>query len=215
MQPPTPTNSQIIMDGKEVQFTSYNIEGNNYFKLRDIGAAFDFGVNWCGLSNTIVIDTSIVYTTETPTTQPPANESSGKPPVTTTLTEESVYNAIMAMQADYPHGMSWGVGDCHRSILFGFASCGCSGFADLLSDAAFGELPGVYHFNFNNIRVGDIVSYNDHDVIVLKISESSIVVAEGNLDSRISWGRTIPIITVSTGYIVTRWPGAEGIPIWE
>jgi len=61
---PTPTNSKIIMDGKEVQFTAYNIEGNNYFKLRDIGAAFDFGVDWDGMNNTIVIDTSKGYTPE-------------------------------------------------------------------------------------------------------------------------------------------------------
>ena len=61
---PTPTNSKIIMDGKEVQFTAYNIEGNNYFKLRDIGAAFDFGVDWDGANNTIVINTSKGYTPE-------------------------------------------------------------------------------------------------------------------------------------------------------
>ncbi|MCL1905883.1 MAG: stalk domain-containing protein, partial [Clostridiales bacterium] len=61
---PTPTNSKIIMDGKEIQFTAYNIEGNNYFKLRDIGAAFDFGVDWDVANNTIVIDTSKDYTPE-------------------------------------------------------------------------------------------------------------------------------------------------------
>jgi len=61
---PTPTVSKIYLDGKEVQFTAYNIDGNNYFKLRDIGAAFDFGVTWDGAKNTIVIDTSIGYTPE-------------------------------------------------------------------------------------------------------------------------------------------------------
>ena len=212
----TPTNSQIIMDGKEVQFTSYNIEGNNYFKLRDIGAAFDFGVNWHGESNTIYVDTTISYTPETPTTQPPTTQPpTTQPPVTTTLTEESVYNAMMAMQADYPHGMTWTNSNCYRSILFGGNGCGCYAFANLLSDAAFGDLPGVYHYNFNNIRVGDEVSYGPHTVIVLEVSGSSIVVAEGNYDSRIYWGRTIPISTVSDGFILTRWPGSDGTPIWE
>ena len=42
----SPTSSRIYMDGKEVQFTAYNIGGNNYFKLRDISEAFDFGVEW-------------------------------------------------------------------------------------------------------------------------------------------------------------------------
>ena len=59
---PTPTSSRIYLDGSEVQFTAYNIEDNNYFKLRDVGAAFDFGVDWDGANNTIVIDTSKGYT---------------------------------------------------------------------------------------------------------------------------------------------------------
>jgi hypothetical protein len=56
--------STIILDGRKVPFTAYNIGGNNYFKLRDIGAAFDFGVDWDGAQNTIVIDTSKGYTPE-------------------------------------------------------------------------------------------------------------------------------------------------------
>jgi hypothetical protein len=61
---PTLTSSKIYLDGKEVALTAYNIEGNNYFKLRDIGQAFDFGVDWDGAANTIVIDTSKGYTPE-------------------------------------------------------------------------------------------------------------------------------------------------------
>ena len=59
---PTPTSSKIYLDGKVVQFTAYTIEGNNYFKLRDIGETFDFEVDWDGSRNTIVIDTSKGYT---------------------------------------------------------------------------------------------------------------------------------------------------------
>jgi len=58
----TPTTSRIYLDGKEVSFTAYNIEGNNYFKLRDIGAVFDFGVDWDGARSTIVMDTGKGYT---------------------------------------------------------------------------------------------------------------------------------------------------------
>ena len=67
---PAPTTSKIIKDGVEVQFTAYLIDGNNYFKLRDIGAAFDFGVDWDGAKNTIVIDTGKGYTPEQPTAPP-------------------------------------------------------------------------------------------------------------------------------------------------
>lgn len=57
----SPTTSKILVDGKETPFTAYNIDGNNYFKLRDIGAAFNFGVDWDGGRNTIVIDTGKGY----------------------------------------------------------------------------------------------------------------------------------------------------------
>ena len=58
---PTPTSSAIYLNGREVQFTAYNIDGNNYFKLRDIGLALNFTVDWDGSRNTIVIDTSRRY----------------------------------------------------------------------------------------------------------------------------------------------------------
>ena len=61
---PTPTSSQILLNGSLVNFTAYTIDGNNYFKLRDIGEAFDFGVVWDGARNAILIDTNTGYTTE-------------------------------------------------------------------------------------------------------------------------------------------------------
>jgi len=54
-------NSAIYIDGKPVTLTAYNINGNNYFKLRDIGIAFDFDVSWDGEHNVISIDTSKGY----------------------------------------------------------------------------------------------------------------------------------------------------------
>ena len=60
----TPTTSKIYLDGKKVSLTAYNIDGNNYFKLRDIGQVFDFGVDWDGKNNTIVIDTGKSYNPE-------------------------------------------------------------------------------------------------------------------------------------------------------
>ena len=56
-----PTGSTILKDGVEIVFTAFNIEDNNYFKLRDIGAAFDFGVEWDEANYTIIIDTANGY----------------------------------------------------------------------------------------------------------------------------------------------------------
>jgi hypothetical protein len=59
-----PTESTIYLDGKQVSFTAYNIDGNNYFKLRDIGEAINFGVDWDAATSTVIIDTSKGYTAE-------------------------------------------------------------------------------------------------------------------------------------------------------
>ena len=58
---PVPTASKIILDGKSVNLTAYTIDGSNYFKLRDIGQAFNFGVSWNEAANTISIDTNRSY----------------------------------------------------------------------------------------------------------------------------------------------------------
>ena len=61
-QSAVPTGSKLLADGEEVSLTAYNIGGNNYFKLRDIGALFDFGIGWDSDTRTITIDTSAGYT---------------------------------------------------------------------------------------------------------------------------------------------------------
>lgn len=63
-KPAIPTTSKILLDSKEITPTGYNIGGNNYFKLRDIGRLLDFDVAWDGNNNTIIIDTSTGYTLE-------------------------------------------------------------------------------------------------------------------------------------------------------
>ncbi len=59
-----PSSARIILNGEELSLTAYEIGGNNYFKLRDIGQTFDFGVGWDGGAQTITIDTSTGYTAE-------------------------------------------------------------------------------------------------------------------------------------------------------
>lgn len=53
--------SPIYKDGELVQLAAYTIDGNNYFKLRDIGALFNFGVTWNNETKTVGIDTAIGY----------------------------------------------------------------------------------------------------------------------------------------------------------
>jgi len=55
------TNSEIFVDSANVDLTAYNIDGNNYFKLRDVMKIFNVGVTFDVNTNTISIDTSIGY----------------------------------------------------------------------------------------------------------------------------------------------------------
>jgi hypothetical protein len=53
--------SKVLIDGKEASLTAYTISGFNYFKLRDIGAAIDFGVTFDPDAKAVKMDTSTVY----------------------------------------------------------------------------------------------------------------------------------------------------------
>ena len=56
--------AKIYKDGEEIQLVAYNIDGNNYFKLRDIAGAFNIGVTWNEITSTVGIDTSMDYVEE-------------------------------------------------------------------------------------------------------------------------------------------------------
>ena len=54
-----PTWQKIYADGQQVSMTAYNIAGNNYVRLRDIGQQVGFNVYW---ENSVQIDTGAPYT---------------------------------------------------------------------------------------------------------------------------------------------------------
>ena len=54
-----PTWQKIYVDGQQVSMTAYNIGGNNYVRLRDIGQQVGFNVYW---SDGVQIDTDVPYT---------------------------------------------------------------------------------------------------------------------------------------------------------
>ncbi len=56
-----PTASKIYLDGREIALKAYNIGGNNYFMLRDLGHALDFSVTWDKTTKTISVSTSAGY----------------------------------------------------------------------------------------------------------------------------------------------------------
>lgn len=60
------TNSKIIKDGVEIEMQAYNINGNNYFKLRDLGEKFNFGVDYDESTNSVTVSTDKGYDDEIP-----------------------------------------------------------------------------------------------------------------------------------------------------
>ncbi len=60
----TASAAKVYLDGAEISPRAYFIDGNNYFRLRDIGAAIDFGVIWGSAGNTITLDTSSSYVSD-------------------------------------------------------------------------------------------------------------------------------------------------------
>ena len=136
-------------------------------------------------------------------------------------TEDKVYNRIIAMRSTYYEGMPWtndNEYDWNGGIYAGGA--GCTAFAFLLSDAAFGNLPARMYINisFDDVRVGDILRImNDtHDAVVLEKFDDYIVIAEGNWNSSIHWGRTLSRSEVEAAdNLITRYPNGEPLPIPE
>lgn len=128
------------------------------------------------------------------------------------LTDDRVYQAMMAKKADFPEGLHWTNDDFYAwngGIFSG--GFGCAGFAFLLSDAAFGKLPAqMLDVDYEALRPGDILRVNNdqHSVIVLQVFSDHVEVAEGNYNSSIHWGRTLSREEVEqSDYVLTRWLG--------
>ena len=63
-----PTWQPIYVDGQQVEMEAYNINGNNYVKLRDIGKEVGFNVYW---QDGVQVDSDADYTGEPPAATAP------------------------------------------------------------------------------------------------------------------------------------------------
>ena len=62
------STNRIYVDGQEVRLTAYNINGNNYVMLRDVGKTVGFEVYWDGDAKCVQIESEKPYTGEAPVT---------------------------------------------------------------------------------------------------------------------------------------------------
>lgn len=129
-------------------------------------------------------------------------------------TEEEAYQSMIALQSQYPERMRWTNDNYYGPFKGGIYSggYGCAGFAFALSDAAFGSLRAriVYDMPFSDVHVGDILRINSdsHSVIVMERYATYLVLAEGNYNSSIHWGRryTASEYAANITYVMTRYP---------
>ncbi|MGN0435770.1 MAG: hypothetical protein ACI4D8_03975, partial [Wujia sp.] len=117
-----------------------------------------------------------------------------KPELTTAdLAADVVRNKILAQKANYPEGMSFTNNDPtggyrFNALIDGYVcyGYGCAGFAFMMSDVAFEDLPArkLYPTTYDSstIRVGDILRINSdsHSVVVLEVKSDRVVVCEAN-----------------------------------
>jgi len=94
------TTSRVLVNGVQINAEAYNINGNNYFKLRDIGQAIDFAVTWDGANDRILIDTSKGYTPEETAPAPTPTPAPGKPQETGMTIDEMKAEIIRLTNAE-------------------------------------------------------------------------------------------------------------------
>lgn len=136
--------------------------------------------------------------------------NTGEMPNTDSSVANSIYDIMIAQKANFPEGMTWTNANFYPwkgGIYSG--GYGCAAFAFAVSDAAFGDASAVIHNDYNNIKTGDIlrVNHDTHSVIVLEVKPDSVIVAEGNYNESIHWGREIPKseLVDEGSYIMTRY----------
>lgn len=127
-------------------------------------------------------------------------------------TEAEAYERMIALKDQYPEGLRWTNNNYYEwngGIYLG--GYGCAAFTFILSDAAFGDLPAkkLTEFAYEDLKVGDIlrIKNDTHSVSILEIHEDYVVVAEGNYNRSIHWGRTLGKgIVMNANYVLTRYP---------
>ena len=184
-----PTSQTFYVDGQRVQFEAYEIHGNNFVKLRDIGKAVDFAVNYDGTTNSVYINSALPYQEEVS----PAN-----PTHSTAVTGESVQAALAALREQYPNGALWP--SPYRSVSGGpyHSGMNCAGWATLCSDAAFGDLPWrrVNNPSWDQLRPGDLVEYDNdlggHVIVVVSKTSDTITFTDSGPTQKAYWGGQYP-----------------------
>lgn len=183
----TPSTQPIYVDGQRASLTAYQIGGNNYVKLRDVGQAVGFNVYWDG--GAVQVESDQPYTGTDPEAQSLASAA---------VTEQSVQAALSALRERYPNGTLWP--SPYRSTSGGpyHSGMNCAGWAILCSDAAFGDLPWrrVDSPTWDQLRPGDLVEYDNdlggHVIVVVSKNSDTLTFTDSGPTQKAYWGGQYP-----------------------
>lgn len=181
----SPSAQTFYVDGQRVRLEAYEIHGNNFVKLRDIGQAVNFAVDYDGSINSVRISSALPYQEEAAPAKP-------------TPTEESVQTALAALREQHPNGALWP--SPYRSASGGpyHSGMNCAGWATLCSDIAFGDLPWqrVDHPTWGQFRPGDLVEYDNdlggHVIVVVSKTSDTITFTDSGPTQKAYWGGQYP-----------------------
>ena len=197
-----PINSSAARtgDGGKVKMdtAAVIVKDRTYAPIRYLAEYFGYEVGWDGATKTVSLRID-------------PDAGSKQPETPAVPTEAEAYARMITLRDEYPEGLHW-TNDNFYAWNGGIFSggYGCAGFAFLLSDAAFGDLPArQVKASFDTVRVGDILRINNdtHSVIVLEVKAGSVVIAEGNYNDSVHWGRTLTATQVNNAtYMMTRYP---------
>ncbi len=185
----SPSAQTFYVDGQRVQLEAYEIHGNNFVKLRDIGQAVNFAVDYDGSTNSVRVNSALPYQEEA---------APAKPVPSAAVTEESVQSALAALREQYPNGALWP--SPYRSTSGGpyHSGMNCAGWAILCSDAAFGDLPWrrVDSPTWDQLRPGDLVEYDNdlggHVIVVVSKTGDTITFTDSGPTQKAYWGGQYP-----------------------
>ena len=137
------------------------------------------------------------------------------PPVMTSdgITEDIAHQRLLALKPVFPEGMRWDSntpGYYYQGFEAEFYVYECVAYACTINDHVFGNTHNaryIYNRDHSYFHVGDIVRLDGHSVVILEKNNKGIVCTEGNLFSKVHWGRLIEWDTVdmALSYIITRY----------
>ena len=119
------------------------------------------------------------------------------------------------MKSKYPEGTPFDNSNTYTTekLFYNviYKGMGCAAFSFELSDAAFGDLPGRIHYDFSNLKVGDIIRFldNTHSAVVFAVNGDVITITEANYNSTVHWERKLNLSEIEDNgwtYVITRYP---------